>query len=171
MRCSKHTNRFQRRDAAHDPKPPRFIGRSDERPGNAGMDFGGRSERGEPRYCERAIQATTDLGFASLTRPCQNRPFDGLAMLDCRAQHLQAFAHECGQARPAFGGDQIAVCAGAARLDIDVIPPARRTSGSQYWSAATRLPFTTPSTAISTCTPWQIVKIGFPVSWKWRMMS
>src|SRR4026208_2187803 len=48
------------------------------------------------------------------------------------------------------------------------MPPASVTSGSQYCSAATSRPRTTPSTAIRICTPWQIVKIGLPVSWKWR---
>ena len=46
------------------------------------------------------------------------------------------------------------------------MPPAKRTSGSQKCSAATRLPFTTPSTAIRICTPWQMVKIGLSASWK-----
>jgi hypothetical protein len=30
----------------------------------------GAVESGEPRYCQRAIQAITALGFARLTRPC-----------------------------------------------------------------------------------------------------
>jgi len=33
------------------------------------------------------------------------------------------------------------------------------------------LPRTTPSTATRICTPWQMVKIGFRASWKWRTIA
>ena len=43
-----------------------------------------------------------------------------LSVPDLGAQHLQALAHEGGEARPALGRDQLAVDAGAGRLDVDI---------------------------------------------------
>src|SRR5271157_848086 len=51
-----------------------------------------------------------------------NRSLDRLSVMDLGPQDLQAFAHKGREARPALGGYEIAVDAGAGRLDVDVGP-------------------------------------------------
>ena len=86
-------------------------------------------------------------------------------MSDPGAEHGETFAHERGEARPALGRDEIAVDMGAGRGDVDIdaadggdlrLAILQRRDAP---AASER-----PSTAISTCTPWQIVKIGLPDS-------
>ena len=41
-------------------------------------------------------------------------------MRDLGAEHVQALAHECGEAGPALGGDHVAVDIGLGGLDVDI---------------------------------------------------
>ena len=61
----------------------------------------------------------------------RSRVSEGFAVADLGAEHLEAFAHEGGEARPALGGDELAVDVGAGRRHVDIdaadqrSPPAR----------------------------------------------
>ena len=93
-----------------------------------------------------------------------------LGVADLGAEHLQAVLHERREARPALGGDELAVHVRAGRAARRCICRRRPSLPARnIRSAATSLPRIVSGTAISTCTPWQMVKIGLSVSWKWRI--
>ncbi len=82
-------------------------------------------------------------------------------MLDLRAEYLKALAHESGKAGPAFRRNHCAIDASLSRPDIDINStrePHLRLTELEGRDALAR------NHAVNrdeTCTPWQMVKIGF----------